>query len=78
MSNPDILPLKEINLNDSATGKESVKITRYLGALSINKMIEEEHYIEAYAHTQLGIEKILWDKIAGVFQARKHRKYEEE
>jgi len=34
-------------------------------------MMEEKHYIEAFAHTQLGVERILWDRIVQLFEGEK-------
>jgi hypothetical protein len=31
----------------------------------------KEGNIEAFTHAQLGIEKILWDKIVGIFEGEK-------
>jgi len=33
--------------------------------------MEKRQYIEAFTHTQLGIEKILWDKIVRIFSGEK-------
>jgi len=58
-------------LKDSITLKEDIEIVRYKGSKIIREMIERNEYIEAFTHTQLGIEKILWDKIVGIFEGKK-------
>ena len=40
-------------------------------------MNKGEDYIEAFAHTQLGIEKILWDRIVEIFEGEKAVKVRE-
>ena len=50
-----------------------VRITRYQGSKIIKKLVEEGQFIEAYVHTQLGVERILWDKIVGSFDGDKAR-----
>lgn len=42
---------------------ESAAIIRYLGHEEIRQMIENGDYIGAFVHAQLGVEKILWDKV---------------
>ena len=39
--------------------------------------MNNSEYIEAFVHCQLGIEKILWDKIVGVFSGEKASKVRE-
>lgn len=34
-----------------------VLVTRYMGAKNIREMMQKDQYIEAFTHTQLGIEK---------------------
>ena len=48
-----------------------VRVTRYMGAKNIREMMQKDQYIEAFTHAQLGIEKILWDKIVGIFENKK-------
>ena len=48
-----------------------VLVTRYMGAKNIREMMQKDQYIEVFTHTQLGIEKILWDKIVGIFESEK-------
>ena len=48
-----------------------VLVTRYMGAKNIREMMPKDQYIEVLTHTQLGIEKILWDKIVGIFESEK-------
>ena len=52
-------------------GREAVKIIRYEGAKRIEAMREKGQYVEAFFHTQLGIERILWNKIVGIFTGEK-------
>jgi len=52
-------------------GEDQMTVTRYEGAQNIRQMMMENHYIEAFVHTQLGIEKILWDKIVAIFERKK-------
>jgi len=59
------------HVSDSITLKDTVEVVRYKGAQNIREMIEKKQYIEAFIHTQLGIEKILWDKIVGIFEGEK-------
>jgi hypothetical protein len=65
--------------SDSGVGKETaLRLTRYIGAGKIEEMMEdEEKYIEAFTHTQLGIEKILWDRIVNIFKGEKAIKVRE-
>jgi hypothetical protein len=42
-----------------------------MGAKNIREMMQKDQYIEVFTHTQLGIEKILWDKIVGIFESEK-------
>ncbi|MBS7636738.1 hypothetical protein KEJ37_05325 [Candidatus Bathyarchaeota archaeon] len=48
-------------------------VIRYKGSKDIKEMMEKGEFIEAFVHTQLGIEKILWDKIVGMFEHEKAR-----
>jgi len=52
---------------DQGRGFDEAFITRYLGAQRIRGLTNDGQYMEAYVHTQLAIERILWDKIVGVF-----------
>jgi hypothetical protein len=49
------------HVSDSGRGAEKALVVRYMGAKDIKEMMEGRHYVEAFAHVQLGIEKILWD-----------------
>ncbi|MBA7674360.1 hypothetical protein ES703_82574 [subsurface metagenome] len=51
--------------------EDQITVTRYEGAQNIRQMMMENRYIEAFVHTQLGIEKILWDKIVALFEGKK-------
>ena len=62
---------KKIHISDSAKAKDKVLVVRYMGPKIIREMIKNEQYIEAFVHTQLDIEKILWDKIVGFFETKK-------
>jgi hypothetical protein len=67
---------RQDSASDSGTGKEGARarIVRYIGAEKIEEMMgnEEKYYIiDAFAHTQLGIEKILWDRIVEIFEGEK-------
>ena len=68
---------KQVSASDSGTGEEAVRVVRYIGAGKIEEMMENGQYIEAFAHTQLGIEKILWDRIVKIFEGEKARKVRE-
>jgi hypothetical protein len=71
---------KQLSASDSGTGKEAARarVVRYIGAGKIEEMMEdEEKYIGAFAHTQLGIEKILWDRIVKIFESEKAIKVRE-
>jgi hypothetical protein len=59
-------------ISDSGRGEEVVFVTRYKGSKAIGEMIEKGQPIEAFAHAQLHIEKILWDRIVGVFSGQKN------
>jgi len=63
--------VKEVEVRDSITLKEDIQVVRYKGSRNIKEMMEKGMHIEAFAHSQLGIEKILWDKIVGVFEPNK-------
>jgi hypothetical protein len=63
--------VKEVK--DSITFKEDFQVIRYKGSKNIKEMIGNGMHIEAFAHSQLGIEKILWDKIVGIFEPNKAR-----
>ena len=62
---------KQVFNSDSVKLKETAQVIRYKGTKDINEMISNEQYIEAFTHTQLGIEKILWDKIVRIFEDEK-------
>jgi hypothetical protein len=64
---------KQIFASDSGKGKDTiVRVVRYIGAAKIEERMKTgEDYIEAFAHTQLGIEKILWDRIVEIFEGEK-------
>ena len=66
---------KQVSASDSGTAKETAGVVRYIGARKIGEMIEEtienKQYIEAFVHTQLGIEKILWDRVVEIFEGKK-------
>jgi len=55
-------------ISNHGKGEDKIMITRYEGSKNIRKMVIEGKYIEAFVHTQLGIEKILWDKIVALFE----------
>lgn len=56
----------DVNIEDHGNGDDGIKITRYKGSKNIKEMIEEDKYIEAFTHCQMGVEKILLDKIAAI------------
>jgi len=58
-------------ISDHGKGEDKVMVIRYEGSKNIRKMVMDDKYIEAFVHTQLGIEKILWDKIVTVFEREK-------
>ena len=60
--------------SDSGTAKEAARVVPYIGARKIEEMMEKEekyYIIDAFAHTQLGIEKILWDRIVESFETKR-------
>lgn len=64
--------IREIKLfSNHGKGEDQITVTRYEGAQNIRQMMMENRYIEAFVHTQLGIEKILWDKIVALFEGKK-------
>ncbi len=62
---------KQIFISNHGKGEDKIMITRYEGSKNIRKMVIECKYIDAFVHTQLGIEKILWDKIVALFEGEK-------
>jgi len=70
---------KQIFASDSGKAKEGVpRVVRYIGTEKIEEMMgDEEKYIVAFAHTQLGIEKILWDRIVEIFEGEKAKRVRE-
>lgn len=58
-------------ISNHGKGEDKTMVVRYEGPENIRKMIKKGKYIEAFVHTQLGIEKILWDKIVSLFQGEK-------
>jgi len=50
------------------------RVVRYKGTTNIVEMIERGEYVEAFIHAQLGVEKILWDKIVEIFEGEKAMK----
>jgi len=64
--------MREIKLfSNHFKGEDQITVTRYEGAQNIRQMMMENRYIEDFVHTQLGIEKILWDKIVALFEGKK-------
>lgn len=59
---------KSIEVSDFGRAEEVVRVVRYIGGGKIRELMESDQYIEAFTHTQLGIEKILWDQIVGIFE----------
>ena len=57
--------------NDYGDRKERISVVRYESSRNIRKIINGGKLIEAFVHTQLGIERILWDKIVGLFSGEK-------
>ena len=62
---------KQVSASDSGIAKETAGVVRYIGAEKIEERMEDDNYIEAFAHTQLCIEKILWDRIVEIFEGEK-------
>lgn len=56
---------------DSGTIKKEIIVVRYMGVKNITDMMERGQHIEAFAHVQLDVEKILWNKIVGIFEGEK-------
>ena len=50
------------------------RVVRYKGTKNIVEMMERGEYVEAFIHAQLGVEKILWDKIVEIFEGEKAMK----
>lgn len=61
---------KQISVFDSGKAEEKAWVVRYIGTENIEAMFRNKQYIEAFLHTQLGVEKILWDKIIGMFKGK--------
>jgi hypothetical protein len=59
---------KEKRVSNKVLVKAKWRVIRYKGSKDIKEMIENEQFIDAFVHAQLGIEKILWDKIVGIFE----------
>ena len=64
---------EEKGVKDRITFEESMTVIRFKGSMNIKEMMRSGRYIEAFAHAQLGIEKILWDKILRIFEPNKAR-----
>jgi hypothetical protein len=45
-----------------------VSVVRYKGSRNIEEMIKHDDYLTAFAHTQHGVERILWNRVVGIFQ----------
>ena len=58
-------------ISNHGKGEDKVMVVRYEGSENIRKMVRDGKYIEAFIHTQLGIERILWNKIVAVFEGGK-------
>jgi dihydropteroate synthase len=63
-----IITDEEKQVHDRIKLTEEVSVIRYLGSKSIERMMENEQFIDAFVHAQLDIEKILWDKVVGIFK----------
>jgi len=42
-----------------------------LGSKQLRELVSEDKYLEAFIHTQLAVEKLLWDRIIGTLDAPK-------
>jgi hypothetical protein len=62
---------KNRQVSDSGRGEQAAGLVRYLGAREIEGRVERGDYIEAFVYAELGIEKILWDRIVKVFKGEK-------
>lgn len=60
--------------SDQGRGTDSASVVRYVGAAGIRNMMDNSQYLQAFVHSQLAIEKILWDKIVKVFSGEKAMK----
>ncbi|MFQ5965806.1 MAG: hypothetical protein ACE5KZ_16155 [Candidatus Scalinduaceae bacterium] len=58
-------------VTDFGISKDHITVVRYMGAKLITEMMNQGQVFEAYIHAQLSIEKILWDKIVGLFKGEK-------
>ena len=62
------------SVSDEGKAVDQFSVVRYHGVASIRKMMDDKQYVEAFVHAQLAIEKVLWDKIVGVFSGEKAMK----
>jgi hypothetical protein len=62
---------KEIQISNHGKGENEIMIVRYESSEKIHKMMMDDKFVEAFVHTQLCIEKILWNKIVAVFEGEK-------
>lgn len=58
-------------VNDSGKEEEKINIVRYEGSQNIRQMKDKGKFIEGFVHIQLGIERILWNKIVELFKEEK-------
>jgi hypothetical protein len=70
--------MRNISLNKSRrnrqvadTARETAGLVRYIGAREIEERVARGDYIEAFVYAELGIEKILWERIIKVFKGGK-------
>ncbi len=63
--------VRPIRVNDAATGEETDSIVRYMGSSVITEMIGKGQYVEAFVHTQLAVERILWERINRIFEGER-------
>lgn len=62
---------EDMSVSVLAEGSVSVQVVRYKSANAIRALMKQNQIIEAFVHTQLAIETILWDKIVNNFKDQK-------
>jgi hypothetical protein len=62
---------KNRQFSDSGTTEQAAGLVHYIGAGEIEERMGRGDYIEAFVYAELGIEKILWERIIKVFKGGK-------
>lgn len=63
-----------IPVSDKGKAMDQASVVRYQATVNIRRMMNDKQYVEAFVHAQMAIEKILWDKIVGIFNGEKAMK----